>query len=189
MFNLPKKNKLTEIEIIAGCKKEKRRHQKALVDKYAPTLFTVARRYTRDDHTAKDILQEALHLIFKNIKKYEPTGSFQGWMRRIVITSSLKYLRDKDFLKNVVEFEPVHSSSISPEAYLKLDYEEIIHLIKKLPKGAREVFNLYIIDGYDHNEIAALLGISATTSRSQLTRARKWLRHQLNHEKKTKLCG
>ena len=121
---------MTETEIIAGCKKEKRQYQKALVDKYAPTLFTVARRYTRDDHSAKDILQEALHLIFKNIKKYEPTGSFPGWMRRIVVTTSLKYLRDKDFLKNVVEFEPVHSRSIIPEAYLKLDYEAIIHLIK-----------------------------------------------------------
>lgn len=180
---------MTETEIIAGCKKDKRRYQKALVDQYAPTLFTVARRYTRDDHTAKDILQEALHLIFKNIKKYEPTGSFQGWMRRIVVTSSLKHLRDKYFLKNVIEFEPVHSSSISPEAYLKLDYEEILHLIKKLPKNAREVFNLYAIDGYSHNEIAAMMGISATTSRSQLTRARKWLRQQLIHEKKTKLCG
>ena len=180
---------MTETEIISGCKKEKRRYQKALVDEYSPTLFTVARRYSRDDHTAKDILQEALHLIFKNIKKYEPNGSFQGWMRRIVITSSLKYLRDKDFLKNVVELEPMHMQGIHPEAYLKLDYEAIIHLIKKLPKGAREVFNLYVIDGYDHNEIGEMLGISAATSRSQLTRARQWLRRQLKNEEIIKLCG
>lgn len=175
---------MTEAEIIAGCKKDKRQYQKALVDRYAPTLFTVARRYTRDEHSAKDILQDALHLIFKNIKNYKSTGSFQSWMRRIVVTTSLKYLRDKDFLKNMVEFEPLHSSSTNPEVYSKLDYEEIIQLIQELPQGAREVFNLYVIEGYDHNEIAKMFSISAATSRSQLTRARKWLRHQLNHEKK-----
>jgi RNA polymerase sigma-70 factor (ECF subfamily) len=180
---------LTETEIIAGCKKDKRQYQKALVDTYAPRLFTVARRYTRDDHSAKDILQDALHLIFKNIKKYKPTGSFQAWMKRVVVTTALKHLRDKDFLKNVVEFQPAHSNSLHPEAYSKLDYEAIIYLIKELPKGAREVFNLYVIDGYNHNEIGELLSISAATSRSQLTRARKWLRFQLIEEKKTEICG
>jgi len=149
----------------------------------------MARRYTRDDHSAKDILQEALHLIFKNIKKYQHTGSFKGWMNRIVITTSLKHLRDKDFLKDKVEFKPVHAKPIAPDADLKTDYEAIIHLIKQLPKGARQVFNMYIIDGYDHNEIAKMLDISAATSRSQLTRARSWLRQELLKEKKTELCS
>jgi len=180
---------LTEIQIISGCQKGNRLSQKALVDTYAPTLFTVARRYTRDDHSAKDILQEALHLIFKNIKSYRTTGSFQGWMHRIVVTTSLKYLRDKDYLKDKIEFEPVHSESIAPDADLKADYEAIIHLIQQLPHRARQVFNLYIIDGYDHNEIAKMLEISAATSRSQLTRARSWLKKELLKEKKTELCS
>ena len=110
-------------------------------------------------------------------------------MHRIVVTSSLKYLRDKDFLKDKVEFEPVHSETITPDAYIKSDYEATIHLIKQLSDGARKVFNLYIIDGYDHNEIAKMLEISAATSRSQLTRARKWLRQELLKEKKTELCS
>ena len=180
---------MNETIIIQGCKENNRRCQKALVDIYAPNLYTVARRYTRDDFSAKDILQEALYLIFKNINKYEPTGSFQGWMKRIVVTTALKYLRDKDFLKNIVEFEYRHSSHIEPEAYLKLDYEELLFLIKQLPKGAREVFNLYVIDGYNHNEIVKLLDISASTSRSQLTRARQWLQLQLHPSQQKKLCG
>lgn len=180
---------MTEANIISGCQKDKRNSQKALVDTYAPKLFTVARRYTRDDHTAKDILQEALHLIFKNIKNYKNTGSFQGWMHRIVVTTSLKHLRDKDFLKDKVEFEPYHADSIASDAELNTDYEAIIHLIKQLPQRARQVFNLYVIDGYNHNEIAKMLEISSATSRSQLTRARSWLRQELLKEKKTELCN
>ena len=170
---------LNEITIINGCKKQERKCQKALVETYSRGLFTVARRYTRDDDSAKDILQEALILIFRNIGKYQPTGSFEGWMRKIVVNASLKHLRDKDFWKNKVAAESDHFEAIAPEVYEQYDIEAIIHLIQQLPDGALQIFNLYTVEGYDHNEIGELLNISASTSRSQLTRARQWLKKEL----------
>lgn len=174
---------MTEAQLIQACQQNDRRAQKALVDRYAPTLYTVARRYMRDEPSAKDVLQEALILIFKNIKSYKPKGSFEGWMRRIVVNSALKYLRDKDFQKGLVSVDHLSEHQTLPEIYQQLSTEEIIQLIQSMPDRFRQVFNLYIIEGYDHNEIASMLGISAGTSRSQLTRARQWLQARLQYLK------
>lgn len=170
---------MNELTIINGCKKQDRKCQKALVETYSRGLFTVARRYTRDDDSAKDILQEALILIFRNIGNYQPIGSFNGWMRKIVVNASLKHLRDKDFWKNKTKVETEHFESLKPEVYQQYDVEEIIHLVQQLPDGAQQIFNLYTVEGYNHNEIGELLNITASTSRSQLTRARKWLKKKL----------
>ena len=118
-------------------------------------------------------------MIFRNIEKYQPTGSFEGWMKRIVVNSSLKYLRDKDFWKNKIAVETEHFDSVSPAVYERYDSEEIIALIRELPEGARQIFNLYAIEGYNHNEIAEMLKIAPSASRSQLTRARLQLKKKL----------
>lgn len=170
---------MKESKIINGCKNRDRKCQKALVETYSPRLFTVARRYTRDDDSAKDILQEALILIFRNIEKYQPTGSFEGWMKRIVVTSSLKHLRDKDFWKNKIAVETGHFSPVPAAIYEKYDSEDIVALIRELPEGSRQIFNLYCIEGYNHNEIGEMLDIAPSASRSQLTRARQQLKKKL----------
>lgn len=170
---------MNESTIINGCKKQDRKCQKALVETYSRRLFTVARRYTRDDDSAKDILQEALISVFKNIGNYQPKGSFEGWMRKIVVNASLKHLRDKDFWKNKIGVSTDHFEALTPEVYKQYDTDAIIHLIQQLPDGAQQIFNLYTVEGYNHNEIGELLDITPSTSRSQLTRARQWLKKKL----------
>ena len=166
---------MTENDIIRGCQKGRAKYQKALVLRYSPQLMTVARRYCRDDHAAKDVLQDAFIRIFKGIKNYQPTGSFVAWMRRIVINVAL-YNKGKSSYQNEQEnLDQVTHPLISPEAISNLHTEDLIALIQQLPEGFRDVFNLYIIEGYSHDEIAELLQIAPGTSRSQLVRARQKL--------------
>lgn len=128
---------------------------------------------------AEDILQDALINILRHIIHYEERGSFEAWMKRIVINTALKSFKKSSFKNEVMELDQVPIKPIDPEVYSKMGAEELMALINQLPHGFREVFNLYSIEGYSHKEITELLGISESTSRSQLTRARALLRRQL----------
>lgn len=142
-------------------------------------LMTVCRRYVVDEASAKDILQESFIKIFTNIDKYKPVGSFEAWMRTITIRSALYWLK-KHGKKETEKIETNHQlQTAKPEILDRFDAEEIIELIRELPVGFRTVFNLNIIEGYNHNEIAKMLNITESTSRSQLTRARKLLQEKL----------
>jgi len=166
---------VSEQQIISNCQQGDKRSQYLLVERYSGMLLTVCRRYARDDSMARDLLQETLILIFSNIKKYQPTGSFEGWMRRIAINASLQWI-GKSYFKNEApthEFEDEESSD--PKVFSQLAQEEIIKHIQTLPDGYRTVLNLYIIEGLSHKEIADMLNISVNTSRTQLLRARKSL--------------
>jgi len=150
-------------------------------------LFTVARRYGRDRHAAEDVLQDALLKIFRAIPKYEQTGSFEAWMRRIVVTTALQAL-DKNWIQREngnMDFivEPV----APPDVYSQLGAEELLQLIARLPEGFRQIFNLHIIEQYPHTEIAVMLGITESTSRSQLTRARRLLQSMIAEREKIKI--
>lgn len=175
---------MTEAQIIKGCQKEKAAYQKELVMRYSPTLMTVARRYCRDQHAAKDVLQDAFIKIFKAIPKYKHSGSFEGWLRRIVINCALSRREKHAFKKEQTALEDTSPIAISPSVYAHLEAEELMALIKQLPEGFQEVFNLFVIEGFSHNEIADILGISASTSRSQLVRARKKLQVILKQQEK-----
>jgi RNA polymerase sigma factor (sigma-70 family) len=166
---------LSEKEIIQGCQKGKEACQKALVEQYSPLLLTVCRGFFRDEAQAKDILQEALIKILLNIKKYKDTGSFVGWMRRITVNTALKAIRKKDIIREAVELEEVNGPARTPDALSKLGEEEILRLIAQLPQDQQIVFTLYVVEGYSHKEIGEHLGITASTSRSYLTRARQKL--------------
>jgi RNA polymerase sigma factor (sigma-70 family) len=176
---------MTENDIISGCQKGRAKYQKALVLRYSPQLMTVARRYCRDDHAAKDVLQESFIRIFKGIKGYQATGSFTAWMRRIVINVAL-YGKSKSSYKNEQEnLDHVTHPMVSPKAISNLNTEDLIALIQQLPEGFRDVFNLYVVEGYAHDEIADILNIAPSTSRSQLARARQKLQAMiLEREKK-----
>ena len=142
-------------------------------------LMTVCRRYASDESIAKDILQESLIKIFKNIDSYKATGSFEGWMRKITVRCALHWLR-KSYLEKETQIAEIEDNKgTEPDVWSKLGTEEIIQLIQNLPDGFRTVFNLYTIEGYSHKEIADFLDIGESTSRSQLVKARTMLKQSL----------
>lgn len=170
---------LTEKQIIKGCQQGIKECQRALVIRYSGMLMAACRRYVQDESTAKDVLQNAFIRIFTNIKKYQPTGSFENWMRRITVRCAFTWL-DKSKIKKEIELTEQHiNGAIEPEVYHYLGFEEINKLVNKLPLGYRTVFNLNVVEGYSHREIAELLEITESASRSQLTRAKKMLRKSI----------
>lgn len=168
-------NLFSEKDLIKKCQAGKKASQYELVKQYSGMLLSVCRRYAKEDGMAKDILQETWIKIFGNINQYQPSGSFEGWMKKIAVRTAL-YWNNKNFMIRETDLQNLaRSPLISPEIYNQLDEEEIILLIQDLPEGFKAVFNLNIIEGYSHKEISALLGITESTSRSQLARARKIL--------------
>ena len=171
---------LSEKQLINDCQQGKKASQYELVKRYSGMLMAACRRYVKDESSAKDVLQETYIRIFTHIKKYESTGSFENWMRRIAVRCALTWL-DKSCFKKETELTPFHSNNAAePDVYHYLGIEEISSLIDELPIGFRTVFNLNVIEGYSHREISELLEITESTSRSQLTRAKKMLQKKLN---------
>lgn len=165
-------------KIINGCKQNDRSAQKALVETYTPMLLYTARRYTSDLHKAKDVLQETFINVLKAIDKFKlgTPASFESWLRRIVINNALKEKRKSFHRKELNGFENLPDQKIFPTVMSKLGVEEIEEYIEQMPEGYRTVFQMYVVDDLSHDEIAELLGISASTSRSQLVRARAFLK-------------
>jgi len=170
---------LTERELIDGCVKGDRQAQKELFERYAGVMLSVCRRYTRHQMEAEDILQDAMIKVFRNIDRFKFEGSFEGWIRRIVVNTALKNYQKSSFQKEQIGLESYQEGTMEPEAFSKLQEEELMNLIATLPDGYRIVFNLYIIEGFSHKEIAEQLGIKESTSRSQLVKARRMLQELL----------
>ena len=162
-------------EIIKGCVAGKTASQGMLFKKYSKMLFGVCIRYTKDRTAAEDILHEGFIKIFKNIASFKNKGSFEGWMRRIMVNTALEQYRKKFQLypvSEIVEFENEANTNLIVS---ELSAQDLLGLIKDLPPAYKMVFNLYAIDGYAHKEIAEILNISIGTSKSNLSRARKIL--------------
>lgn len=177
---------MTENQIIQGCLQNDALSQKALVTKYAGYLYTVSRRYMPDDQSARDILQEAYIKIFTHMNQFRNgEGKLKNWMSRIVANEALR--RRKKYLQ--------YSQSADPEAIIikvqprvlgELMEEDLLILIKELPEMYRAVFNMYVLEGYSHKEIGAILGITDSTSRSNLARGKAILRKRITQlEKET----
>jgi len=177
----------TQQEIIRGCKKQDPRCQKALVVRYSGLLMAVSRRYTRDQYSAKDILQESLIQILKSIPNYKEQGTFEAWMKRITINTAIKFFDKSSFKNELYTIDNQPTSSIPSEAYSNLAAEELWSLIGQLPENFRTVFNLHAIEGYSHKEISEMLEIKESTSRSHLTRARSLLRKILTKSDKIRI--
>ncbi len=166
---------MTEKQLINACKRKDRKAQKKLYDRYSPIMMGVCKRYVFSREDAEDIVVEAFFKILTNIHQFKGTGSFEGWMRRIVVNEALMFLRKRHNFSMNVEIE--HTNIKAPMTIeAELAAEDIIGLLAKLPTGYRTVFNLYVIEGYKHREIAENLGISINTSKSQLILAKKRLR-------------
>ena len=151
----------------------------------APRFFPVCIRYVGDRTVAEDVLQEGVVALFAKLETYSGSGSFDGWARRIFINASLMYLRKNDVLKDSQDITEIRKMSSDGENALeRIGYKELMGLITTMPVGFRTVFNLYVLEGFSHKEIADMLGITESTSRTQLSRGRIWLQ-----EKKKKMYG
>ena len=143
-------------------------------------MFPVCMRYIGDRTLAEDILQDGFVTLFTHLKSYKGDGSFEGWARKIFVTTALMNLRKKDALKMSEELEMVRSMKTDTTSQIQnIGYKELMNLVMSLPPGFRTVFNMYAVEGYSHKEIGDMLGISETTSRTQYSRARAWLQNKI----------
>lgn len=158
---------------------ENNRHaQHQIYTKFSPKMLSVCRQYIKDLQQAEDVMITAFMKVFSGLKSFEHKGSFEGWIRRIMINECISFIRVQKqvkFIEDETFFEERHNDIES-----KFSVDDIQFLIDSLPDGYKMVFNLYAIEGYKHQEIAEMLGINEGTSKSQLSHARKMLQNQIN---------
>ena len=166
-----------EHEIIKLAIDNNRQAQQMIYSRFAPKMLSVCRQYIKDLHHAEDLMITAFMKVFVNLKNFEHKGSFEGWIRRIIINECISYIRAKKKV-SFLEDEYYHEESFN-DVESNFSVDDIQFLIDSLPEGYRMIFNLYAIEGYKHQEIADMLGISEGTSKSQLYHARKMLKEQI----------
>ena len=166
-------------DIIKACLKGSSAAQKQLYDNFSGVLYAISLRYSKKEEEAQDILQDSFLKIFNKLHTYKFTGSFEGWMKRIFINTSIEHYRKTNNRKFFVEIDQANEVVFDSTTIDQLATQDLLKVVQKLPDGYRTVFNLYAIEGYNHKEIGKLLGISEGTSKSQLNRARKLLQKKL----------
>ena len=170
----------TERELIKGCLNGDRRCQETLYDRYARRMYAVCLRYARHEMEAEDIMQEAFIRVYEKLKDFRMEGSLEGWVRRIMVHTAINHYRKKSFQQERFGLERLPEEPVEADAMGLLGQQELLDMIASLPDGYRTVFNLFAIEGYDHAEIAELLGCGESTSRSQLAKARRLLQLKIN---------
>ncbi len=170
---------MKEEALIKGCIKRDASCQKQLFLLYSRKMMTVCLRYARNRADAEDILQDGFIRLYQHIHQFKFAGSFEGWMRRIFVNAALKKYQTKRSEKEQIGIEFHPEERVQPDAINALSEQELLQLISQLPEGYRIVFNMYVIEGYSHKEIGALLQINEATSRTQLLKARKYLQNKL----------
>lgn len=177
-------------QIIRGCKKHKRSAQEALYKKYAPVLRGICLRYSSNIADAEDLLQEGFIKILSKIGQFSGSGSFEGWLKRIMVNSAISHFRQLKYHYNI---DDINQSNLADEnesddekisiksqiLNAEISKDELLSIVNSLPDGFRIVFNMYVIEEFSHKEIAQALTISESTSKSQLSRARKLIQKKL----------
>ncbi|WP_456315639.1 RNA polymerase sigma factor [Pseudomonas shirazensis] len=171
-----------ETEIIRLAVEHNRQAQQQIYSRFSSKMLSVCRQYIKDIQLAEDVMITAFMKVFTNLSKFENKGSFEGWIRRIMVNECISYLRVQKKVKFTEDEIYVEESFNAIDIQFSID--QIQFLIDALPDGYKMVFNLYAIEGYKHNEIAKMLGINEGTSKSQLSHARKMLQTQINTLKK-----
>jgi RNA polymerase sigma factor (sigma-70 family) len=175
-------NSYTEKELIQFCIQGDRQSQKQLFDVYGPKMMSVCYRYAKNKTEAEDIFQEGFIRVFRYIANFTFEGSFEGWIRKIMINTALKYNSKKSLGWNFDSLDEIDLyEKTEPTVIAHLSEEELIAYISELPAGYRMVFNLFVIEGFSHKEIGEMLNIEESTSRSQLVKARKMLQVKLKN--------
>ena len=172
-------HKYTIDELIKRCRAGERKAQEMLYKQFASKMLAVCMRYATDKMEAEDMLQNGFIKVFRKIDDYRGDGSFEGWIRRIMVHCSIEYYRKHHKMMQAVDMDECDEPSVDPMAMAKLGAKDLIALIQQLAPGYRMVFNLYAIEGFSHKEIGEIVGISEGASKSQLSRARAILKEQV----------
>lgn len=181
-----KRTNISDKELIEGCLAGKEKFYKMLYDNHYGKMFNVCLRYAKDREEAQDILQEGYIRVFKNLQQYDFQGSFEGWIRRVIVTSAINYYNknnlrsitdyvDNDVLLKMEKNEALNDMNNS----IPLEAKELLSVIQQLPPVYKMVFNLNAIEGYSHKEISDMMGITESTSRSNLAKARAKLQEMI----------
>lgn len=175
---------MQESQLIKSCLKGEASAYNALYETYAPKMLVVCSRYVTDYEDAKDLLQEGFIKVFEELHRFRNEGSFEGWIRRIIVNNALNHYKKMTTTKyqtddiNELKYDITDDSNIGIDS--QLSNNELLALVQSLPPGYRMVFNLYVFEGYKHHEIANKLGIGEGTSKSNLQDARRLLQQKLN---------
>ncbi|MEM6632160.1 MAG: RNA polymerase sigma factor [Bacteroidota bacterium] len=169
----------TEEEIVEGCLKGSRKFQKVLYERFYGSMMAVCLRYTQDREEARDVLHEGFMKVYKNLNKYSKGTNLGAWIRRIMVNTAIDHYRKNSKRPNLIEINhAVHEVDIQ-DVVSDMSAAEILDLVQRLSPAYRTVFNLYVIEGYAHNDIAKMLGISEGTSKSNLAKARGRLKQMI----------
>jgi RNA polymerase sigma factor (sigma-70 family) len=169
----------TEESLISGCRKKHRQAQRDVYNWLAPKMLAICRRYIKDVNEAESVMITGFMKVLDKIEQFSGEGSFEGWVRRIMVNESLLYIRKNKGMYIEVDIEYADTEPNYELASENLEADDLLNLINGLPIGYRTVFNMFAIEGYSHKEIADSLAISENTSKSQLSRARKMLQKQI----------
>ena len=170
---------MTEIpleQLLSACRRGDARAQRLLFEQYNTRLFAVCLRYARDRPEAQDMLQEAFLTIFRDLGQFQGNGAFYGWLHRVTVRAALQHLRRKNPLRFAEDYSDLQPNDYNISPDMELNSQAILQMVQQLPPGYRTVFNLHCVEAYSYPEIAAELGITESSVRSQYTRACKHLR-------------
>jgi len=173
----PSSQSLISKDVIRQAAQGRIRYTEIIYRSLSPLLYGICLRYASCREDAQDILQESFIKIFSNLARFRHEGSFEGWARRITVNTALEFLRKKSHYFEEIE----KGRGITSKDFIEdnLQAAELLKLLNQMPQGYKTVFNLYVIEGFSHAEISEMLGISEGTSKSQLSRAKEWLRGRL----------
>lgn len=177
---------MDESELVKECLRGKHDSQKHLYELFAPKMLGVCYRYAHSREEAEDFLQEAFITIFRKLNQYKGEGELGAWIRRVVVNTSLNCIKARHRFTESMNIIPIEQIPDNTKLLEPANDNELMELVHNLPVGCKTVFNLYAIEGYSHDEIAKMLNIKASTSRSQFMKARRMLILKLNPELKSK---
>jgi len=172
-----------EAEILQGCINGEREAQEQLYRRFAPTMLGICMRYTKSRDEADDVMQEGFIKVFSNIHRFRQEGSFEGWIKRIMVNTALNHYHKAQKLNSHRNIDDIRETDIiddnTPMPKTRFTQKQMLDAIQELPEGYRKVFNMYVFEKYKHKEIAEMLDISVNTSKSQLSKARIYLKKVL----------
>ena len=175
---------MTEEALLQACLKNQPAAQQELYSKYSPKMLAVCYRFARNREDAEDMLQEGFIRVFTQIHQFQNKGSFEGWIRRIIVHTCINHLKKHKKFNDSVDISQAHTLQVREDSVPSIiQAKQVIECIRMLPIGYRTVLNLFAIDGYNHREIATMLDIEESTSRSQYTRAKAMLEQILVNKK------
>lgn len=177
-------DKTDEATLIRDCLRNKTAAQKAFYERYSAGMMGVCYRYVKNPADAEDVLQEGFIKVFTRLEQYRFSGSLEGWIRRIMVTTAINHLKKNRYFQQNLEIENAIEVSAGVQTDQPVQNKDMIETIRALPPGYRTILNLYAVEGYSHKEIGELLGIGESTSRSQYARAKTLLSKMITEKQK-----